>query len=213
MNDDAAVKLIECLLDGPDPRVRAQTLLRGLSDLHRSAQADPQWWRNRGCISHREARRLCAAFQLHAMVQAQRLPDCITGPQEVVRALRALASRAQEELWVVTVDGALRPMSRSRVSLGGRSSCSATPVDVLRIAVVDQAAGLFLAHNHPSGDPRPSAADERFTNQVSRGAKALGITLYDHIVMTSREWTSERTGARGPIEPSNGPRSQVNDSP
>ena len=213
MNHDDAVSTIACLLDEPDARARAQTLLRGLSDLHRAAQADPRWWKGRGPLNHREARRLCAAFQLHAMLQGLRLPDCITGPEEVVRALRALASRAQEELWVVTVDGALRPMSRSRVSVGGRSSCSATPVDVLRIAVADQAAGLFLAHNHPSGDPRPSAADERFTNQVSRGAKALGLKLHDHVVMTAREWASERTGARGRIEALSRPSSPLSGSP
>ena len=201
MDTEEASRLIADLLDAPDELVRARHLLRGLSDLHRAAQGDLWWWTSRGGLSDREATRLYAAFQLHATLQASRPPAAITGPEELVRALCPLASRAQEELWVVTVDGALRPMNRARIAVGGR------------IAVVDQATGFFLAHNHPSGDPRPSSADERFTNQVNRGGKTLGLQLHDHIIMTSREWVSERTGSRGSIDPS--PRSllRVSDSP
>jgi DNA repair protein RadC len=112
-----------------------------------------------------------------------------------------LGTTSREELWALTVDTGLRLISRTRVAAGGRASCSVGPGEVLRIAVVDQAAGLFLVHNHPSGDPQPSAADARFTARVRRGAASLGIRLHDHIVVAGDQWVSELTGTRGHIGP------------
>ncbi|MBD88828.1 MAG: hypothetical protein CL940_00630 [Deltaproteobacteria bacterium] len=201
MNLEETVEALACMLDAPDRVRRAEALLRGVGSVQAAAQGDVRWWRARGAQSSREAERLVAAFKLHALVQARTLPSSVASPEDVVRCLRPLASRGQEELWVLTVDTCLRPIGRSLISRGGRASCSATPSDVLRVAVLEQAAGIFLAHNHPSGDPRPSAADQRFTRQVRRGARALGLIVHDHIVLCLTEWSSELTGARGRTEP------------
>ena len=108
-----------------------------------------------------------------------------------------LGVAAVEELWSITVDTGLRLQSRVRVAQGGRASCTVEPADVLRFAVIDQAAGLFPVHNPPSGDPQPSPADTRFTARVRRGAVALGIHFHDHIVLAGETWTSVVTGTRG----------------
>lgn len=201
MTHEDAVVALACLLEPPRPRERAAALLRDLASVHAAAQGDEAWWRARGAVTHREAQRLCAAFRLHALVQAMQLPSSMTGPEEVARALAPIASRGREELWLLTVDSSLRPLSRVRVAQGGRTSCSATPADVLRRAILDGATGLFLAHNHPSGDPRPSASDRRFTTQLSRAARPLGITVHDHLVLTTRAWRSELTEAQGLMSP------------
>jgi len=57
------------------------------------------------------------------------------------------------------------------------------PREVVRRALQLNASALILVHNHPSGDPTPSAADIDMTAQVARAAEALGITLHDHVVI------------------------------
>jgi DNA repair protein RadC len=54
------------------------------------------------------------------------------------------------------------------------------------------AAALILVHNHPSGDPTPSAADIDMTGQIDRAARALGITLHDHLIIGKSCETSFR---------------------
>jgi DNA repair protein RadC len=57
------------------------------------------------------------------------------------------------------------------------------PREVVRRALHLNASALILVHNHPSGDPTPSAADIDMTAQVARAAEVLGITLHDHVVI------------------------------
>jgi DNA repair protein RadC len=57
------------------------------------------------------------------------------------------------------------------------------PREVMRRALELSASALILVHNHPSGDPTPSSADIRMTNELASVAKPLGITLHDHIIV------------------------------
>jgi DNA repair protein RadC len=52
--------------------------------------------------------------------------------------------------------------------------------------------GLILAHNHPSGDPRPSASDLRFTQHLAAICEGLDVSLLDHLIFGRNEWTSLR---------------------
>ena len=57
------------------------------------------------------------------------------------------------------------------------------PREVVKRALDLGASGIIMVHNHPSGDPTPSTADIDMTRQVATAAKALGISLHDHIVV------------------------------
>jgi DNA repair protein RadC len=67
------------------------------------------------------------------------------------------------------------------------------PREVARRALELQASALIMAHNHPSGDPTPSAADIETTKQVQQGLAVLGVTLHDHIILARRGLQSLRT--------------------
>jgi DNA repair protein RadC len=67
------------------------------------------------------------------------------------------------------------------------------PREVARRALELQASALIMAHNHPSGDPTPSAADIETTKQVQQALAVLGVTLHDHIILASRGLQSLRT--------------------
>lgn len=69
------------------------------------------------------------------------------------------------------------------------------PREVVKRALDLNASALILVHNHPSGDPTPSAADIDMTEQIRRAADALGITLHDHLVIgRSRELSFRAEG-------------------
>lgn len=66
---------------------------------------------------------------------------------------------------------------------GSEHGIAVTASTVLRGAIIHCAAGIVIGHNHPSGDPKPSADDITMTRALQRAAKAVGITLFDHVVV------------------------------
>lgn len=69
------------------------------------------------------------------------------------------------------------------ISIGGLNSAAAHPREVFQNAVKKGAASIILFHNHPSGDPTPSADDISVTKQLVESGKILGIKVIDHIVI------------------------------
>jgi len=92
-----------------------------------------------------------------------------------------------EELWVMSVDARNMVRGCRRVSLGGSHACGLAPRDILRSAVVDGAVGLVMVHNHPSGNPSPSMDDIMMTKRVMAAADLVGITLVDHLIITTND--------------------------
>ena len=77
----------------------------------------------------------------------------------------------------------------------GRGTVGHTPVyprEVVKRALERHATALILVHNHPSGDPTPSQDDIVMTREVQTAARALGITLHDHVIIGNGRWTSLR---------------------
>lgn len=64
--------------------------------------------------------------------------------------------------------------------------------EIFRRALALDARGLVIAHNHPSGDPRPSEVDEQATRRLATTAEALGIRLHDHLIFAGGECASFR---------------------
>lgn len=89
----------------------------------------------------------------------------------------------QESFWVIILDRKNRPMGRLMVTLGTLGSTLVHPREVLRPAILASASAIIVAHNHPSGDPAPSAADIRVTRQLREACAAVEIDLLDHVVI------------------------------
>ena len=98
---------------------------------------------------------------------------------------------ARESLWVAHVDADARCVHLSCHE--GDGTGAEFP---LRTIIADAAehgsAGIVLAHNHPSGDPRPSDSDCRATRRLASAAEALDCTVVDHLVFAGNECTSFR---------------------
>ena len=89
----------------------------------------------------------------------------------------------REAFFVVLLDGKNRASGINLVSLGSLTAALVHPREVFKPAIAGSAAALVLLHNHPSGDPSPSAEDIALTRRLSEVAELVGIKVLDHIVI------------------------------
>jgi DNA repair protein RadC len=117
-----------------------------------------------------------AAADRHTLASADDVADVFTA---------RIGALDHEEMWVVSVDGRNRLRGSRRVAQGGRHGLAVTSREVLCAALSDAASAFILVHNHPSGSPRPSAADIHMTQEVARAADVVGVPLLDHVIVTA----------------------------
>lgn len=105
-------------------------------------------------------------------------------PEAVFAQFRALATGlAVEKFWVLCLNRKNRLIRQVELTSGTATSSLAHPREVFREAVHHGAASVVCVHNHPSGDPAPSAADVQVTRQLRDAARALDIELLDHVIV------------------------------
>ncbi len=95
-----------------------------------------------------------------------------------------------EEVVIVYISGTNRIMGTATIAMGGLHGAALTPRDVFRGAINIGASAIILAHNHPSGDPTPSAADIAMTKALKDIGETLGIDVLDHLVIAGQSWRS-----------------------
>jgi DNA repair protein RadC len=98
---------------------------------------------------------------------------------------------SRENLWVAHVDDEARCIHVSRHE-GGETRTRFPLRAIIADAAVHGSAGIVLAHNHPSGDPRPSDSDFQATRRLATAAEALDCAVLDHLVFGGNECTSLR---------------------
>lgn len=89
----------------------------------------------------------------------------------------------KESVVVVMLTSRLRPYAWHLVSLGTVNECSAHPREIFRPVIAAGAFGFAMMHNHPSGDPSPSRADELITRRANEVAGLLQIRMVDHLII------------------------------
>lgn len=95
-----------------------------------------------------------------------------------------------EEFWAIFLNQSHKIIGRTRISSGGITETSADVRSILREALLKRATSLILCHNHPSGNIRPSAADNRLTEKVRQAARTMDITLCDHLIICDGNYYS-----------------------
>ena len=127
---------------------------------------------------------LAARYQVDTRPAHEDNPPTISRPGDVHRLLGPeMTPLAQEQLRVLLLDVKNRVMGQRIVYQGNVNSVAVRPAEVLRPAVAESAPHMVLVHNHPSGDPTPSAQDRAITADLHRAAKMLEIDLLDHVVI------------------------------
>lgn len=95
-----------------------------------------------------------------------------------------------EEVHVAFLDRRNQVRGMARLSQGGLYGAALRPSDIFRAVILSGQGGFVIAHNHPSGDPTPSAADIMLTREIAQGAAILGLYMVDHVVIAGSEGQS-----------------------
>lgn len=113
---------------------------------------------------------------------------CSTDVYNILHPL--MGDLATEECWVLLLNQASKVIDKVKISAGGISETSVDVRCILREALLKRAVSVILCHNHPSGNARPSAEDDRLTNKVKQSAAVMNITLADHIILCDGRYYS-----------------------
>ena len=104
----------------------------------------------------------------------------------------AMARDRVEQFRVLYLDNKNRLIADEAQSRGTVNHTPVYPREVVKRALELHASALILAHNHPSGDPAPSAEDIAMTREIGRAATALGVVVHDHVIVGNGRTVSFR---------------------
>jgi DNA repair protein RadC len=144
-------------------------------------------------LGRAKATRLLAALELGARLASDpgAAPPSLQSPGEAARyLLPRYASRPVETFGLLALDARHRLRREAVVSVGCLTASLVHPREVFQEAVVSRAAALVLFHNHPSGDPEPSAEDLALTRRLAAAGSLMGIEVLDHLVLGAGRFVS-----------------------
>ena len=95
------------------------------------------------------------------------------------------ADRDREAFIVLLLDVKHRVIAEEVVTIGILDGSLIHPREVFKAAIAANSAAIIIAHNHPSGDPKPSGADQEVTKRLRDAGKILGIPVVDHVIVGS----------------------------
>jgi DNA repair protein RadC len=196
-------ELLGVLLDGgvggPPARLAAQEILHRSGGLLRLGR-DPAPFAD--LLGPRWRRRLAlvrAALELGR--RAACTPLALGEPMRDAAAVHAhfrgrLAQLERERFVLLLLDGRNRLMAELCISEGTLTAALVHPREVFAPAIRLAAAAIVVVHNHPSGDPTPSAEDIALTERLRRAGEVIGIRLLDHVVIGQGRFVSMSEAGR-----------------
>jgi DNA repair protein RadC len=171
---------------------RTEALLQRLGGLRGVFDADAKALAQAGvekaeCARVAALARLCASW---AAELAERGRAFRSGSDFFEHYHLRLRELKQEVFLVAQLDNKNRLIGENQVSLGTLNETLVHPREVFAGAIQNRAASIALIHNHPSGDPTPSAADKAITRRLDAVAKVVGIRLLDHVIVGDGRFVS-----------------------
>ncbi len=164
----------------------AQRLLRDLKGLYGIYQTPFMDLCRQHGIGKAKAAQLLAALELgHRLERNTRdVRPVITSPDTAARLVEhEMGSLQQEALWIILLDTRNRLISIEKLYQGTLYSANIRNAEIFRAAIAKNAASILIIHNHPSGDPAPSAEDILFTRNAIEAGKQLEIEVHDHLII------------------------------
>jgi DNA repair protein RadC len=144
-------------------------------------------------IGEATAARLAAALELGRRLQKERRErqPTLSTPRAVWRHLALeLRDRERERFLALCLNTRNELIREVVVSVGSLNASIVHPREVFKPALSCAAAGLVIAHNHPSGDPAPSREDREVTRAISEAGRILDVPLHDHVIIGADSYFS-----------------------
>lgn len=108
----------------------------------------------------------------------------LSGPWRTAELDRPLFYGSDREMVaVLSLDARNRPAAAEIVAVGGLDSAAVDVRNLFKHALLNNAGGILVFHNHPSGEAEPSGEDRALTSRVRQAGEILGISLVDHIIL------------------------------
>lgn len=124
----------------------------------------------------------------------------VNSPEAAVRVLsKELKDYDREVVCVVNMNAKSKPINASIVSMGVLDGSLVHPREMLKSAILSNAASILMIHNHPSGEVSPSKEDVKITDRMQKVCEMVGIPLADHVIISGKEYFSFRENAVLPI--------------
>ncbi|MFZ4693963.1 MAG: RadC family protein [Verrucomicrobiia bacterium] len=163
----------------------ARDLVEESGGLAQLARRTPKELQSLSGIGPAKAVTLVAALALHARIVGKQMERALLDrPESIAEYMRPIVRDLPVEvLFGVPLDAQLRTMRHYQVTRGLANQTLIHAREVYRPAIACGAAHLVLVHNHPSGDPKPSADDIRATREMAEAGRLLGIPLLDHVIL------------------------------
>ncbi len=114
----------------------------------------------------------------------------ITSAQNVYTLLHEYSTKEKEHFILITMDGSSKVIEKRVIHIGTLNQSLVHPREIFRPAILDNAAGIIISHNHPSGTLEASRADIQITQRLKEVAKLVGIELLDHVILSSQGFYS-----------------------
>jgi len=179
-NDELLAVLLGSGIQGKDVRKLAREIVALLDSSYESITLD-QLCKIHG-LGVAKASQILASIELAKRYNAHSNTK-IGSAEDVYQELKSFSTKQQEYFLVMTLDGASHVINTRTVFIGTLNQTLVHPREVFADAIADRAAGIIVAHNHPSGTLHPSRADISITERLEEVAKLVGIELLDHVIL------------------------------
>lgn len=137
-------------------------------------------------VSEAKACQLLSAIELgrrYSSLQPEERPE-VNSPQDIANLLMGeMSFLDQEHLRAVLLNTKNQVLGISQIYIGNVSASMVRPAEIFRPAIRENCPSIIVVHNHPSGDPTPSAEDVVVTRQLVKAGNLLGIDVLDHVVI------------------------------
>jgi DNA repair protein RadC len=108
----------------------------------------------------------------------------IDNPEKAEEVFTSIIKDADREIFMVMMlNTKNKIIGLNTASIGSLNAAIVHPREVLKPAILSNAAGIIVAHNHPSGDPTPSMEDIALTDRLKKACSIMGVNLLDHIIV------------------------------
>lgn len=156
----------------------------GLAGLLQATPADLRAAKGLGGSARRAQLLAVLEMSRRVLLQKMRKRDVMNNPETVKQFLQLqMGAYPQEVFAVVFMDAQYRLLSFQEMFKGTLNQTSVYPREVVKLALEQGAAAVILAHNHPSGDVRPSAADSALTRTLQTALSMVDVKVLDHIIV------------------------------
>lgn len=171
-----------------DTKPYAKKLLSVFASLRRVLEADLAALQDLGGLPRQSALLFKAVGDLFRLANQEdfKRGRIVANPQDVAGFLREqIGGKPREVFTSLFLDHRNHLLAFENLQEGTVDHTAVYPREILKRALELHATGLILAHNHPAGSLDPSEGDKQLTRQISTAARALGITVHDHLILAA----------------------------